>query len=218
MPLDSCRQRCDACGPLGAFQEGVGRRNPILAQTLGICSALAVTGTLDTTFVMCAALLFVSGASTFLVSLMRNVTPHRIRLIVQMLVISVMVILVHQYLRAFHNEMSRALGPYVGLIITNCILLGRCEAFAMSNGPLRSLMDGLGSAAGYGLVLVAVALIREPLGHGTLLNARIMPEWFRPALLLSAAPGAFLAMGTIVWVVRAIRPRSDETTHPEVCA
>jgi Na+-transporting NADH:ubiquinone oxidoreductase subunit D len=200
---------------LQPVKDGIGARNPIVCQTLGICSALAVTGFLDTTLVMCSALLFVASFSTLVVSLLRNVTPHRVRLIVQMLVISTLVIVVHLYLRAYHFEMSTALGPYVGLIITNCLILGRCEAFAMRNKPLPSFFDGLGAAAGYALVLVVIALIREPLGNGTLLNIRILPKGALPAMMISSAPGAFIAMGVVVWVVRAVWPEPPSGEHPE---
>lgn len=196
--------------------EGIGSHNPVLKQVLGICSALAVTGLVSTTVVMCIALVFVCSMSTLIISLIRDLVPHRVRLIVQMLVVSTLVMLVHQYLRAYHFEMSRALGPYVGLIITNCIILGRCEGYAMRNGPVLSFLDGFGNAAGYGLVLLAIALIREPLGAGTLYGFRITPGSFDPALLAKAAPGAFLAMGVVVWVVRAIWPDAEPTSeHPE---
>ena len=187
-------------------RDGICSENPVLRHALGICSALAVTGFVSTTLVMGAALLFVASISTLLVSLLRNVTPRRVRLIVQMLVISTPVILVHLFLRAYFFDMSKALGPYVGLIITNCLILGRCEAYAIRNRPLMSFLDGLGSAAGYTLVLLAISLIREPLGSGTLLGYQIMPKSFTPALLVAAAPGAFFAMGIVVWIVKAIRP------------
>ena len=196
-------------------KEGVTTQNPILCQALGVCSALAVTGYVSTTLVMGAALLFVASLSTLSIALLRNTIPHRVRLIVQMLVISTLVIIVHLYLRAFHFDMSKALGPYVGLIITNCLILGRCESYAMRNGPLMSFFDGLGSAAGYALVLLAIALIREPLGSGTLLGLRVLPESFKPAMLFKAAPGAFVTMGAVVWIVRAIWPQEESSEHPE---
>jgi Na+-transporting NADH:ubiquinone oxidoreductase subunit D len=206
---------CTAGGWAEPVKDGVGRNNPVLRQALGICSALAVTGFVSTTLVMCAALLFVSSLSCLIVSLIRKAIPHRVRLIVQMLVISTLVIVVHLYLRAFHYEMSQALGPYVGLIITNSLILGRCEGYAMRNGPVASFLDGFGNAAGYALVLLAISLIREPLGNGTLLGHAIMPAAFRPAMLLKAAPGAFLTMGIVVWIVRAIRPDTEASADPE---
>ncbi len=201
---------------LKPVKDGVGVENPILRYTLGICSALAVTGRVSTTLVMGAALLFVGSLSSLLVSLMRSVIPHRVRLIAQMLVISMLVIIVHLFLRAYYFDMSKALGPYVGLIITNCIILGRCEAYAMRNGPLMSALDGFGSALGYAIVLLAIALIREPLGNGTLLGLSVTPAGFQNVQLIAAAPGAFLAMGIVVWIVRSIWPSVDPTEqHPE---
>jgi Na+-transporting NADH:ubiquinone oxidoreductase subunit D len=174
-----------------------------------------VTGFVNTTLVMAAALLFVASLSSFIVSLMRNIIPHRVRLITQMLVISMLVILVHLFLQAYWFEMSKALGPYVGLIITNCIILGRCEDCALRNRPIHSLLDGLGSAMGYGAVLLAISLIREPLGKGTILGYHLMPDGFLPVQLLGSAPGAFLAMGIIVWLVRAFRPEQQVAAYPE---
>ena len=197
-------------------KEAIGSHNPILRQVLGICSALAVTGYVSTTVVMCLALIFVCATSTMVISMLRNLVPHRVRLIVQMLVVSTLVMLVHQYLRAYHFDMSQALGPYVGLIITNCIILGRCEGYAMRNGPVLAFIDGFGNAAGYALVLLAIAVIREPLGSGTLCGIPVTPQSFSPALLAKAAPGAFLAMGVVVWIVRAIWPDAEQTSeHPE---
>jgi Na+-transporting NADH:ubiquinone oxidoreductase subunit D len=157
---------------------------------------------MDTTLVMCGALVFVASLSCLAVSLLRSLTPHRARMITYMLVIATLVIVVDQYLKARHFELSRALGPYVGLIITNCIIMGRCEAYASRNPPFRALLDGMGNALGYGLVLCAIALVREPLGSGTLLGRRVMPEAYDPCQLMALAPGAFLAMGVLVWVVR----------------
>ncbi len=202
-------------GVLQPVKDGIGCNNPVLCQALGICSALAVTGYVKPTVVMGAALLFVASFSSLAVSLLRNVTPHRVRLIVEMLVIATLVGLVYQFLRAYWFTMSEALGAYVALIITNCLILGRCEGFAMRNGPIRSALDGFGSAAGYALVLLAIAAIREPLGHGTLLGYPILPGSYVGAQLISGPPGAFLAMGIIVWIVRAIWPEEPLTEHPE---
>jgi Na+-transporting NADH:ubiquinone oxidoreductase subunit D len=193
-------------GPLAPLREGIGCENPILCQSLGICSALAVTNQLDKTLVMCASLALVATLSCAAVSALRRFTPRRVRMIVQMLVISTLVILVDLYLKSHWVHMRSALGPYLELIITNCLIMGRCEAFATRNGPLRSAMDGLGSAAGYSLVLCAIAIVREPLGNGTLLGYMVLPTGYMPARLLAAAPGAFLVMGLVVWVVRSIWP------------
>jgi len=202
-------------GLLKPVADGITCGNPVLCHALGICSALAVTGFVSTTLVMGAALLFVATASSFLVSLLRNATPFRVRLIAQMVVISVLVILVHLLLQAYWFDMSEALGPYVALIITNCLVLGRCEAFAMRQGPIRSALDGLGSAMGYALVLLAIAVVREPLGSGTLLGVAIMPAGYLPARLIGGPPGAFLAMGLVIWIVRTIWPQQEPAVHPE---
>jgi Na+-transporting NADH:ubiquinone oxidoreductase subunit D len=196
-------------------KEGIGKQNPILVQALGICSALAVTGMVSTTLVMDAALLFVAGFSCLIISLVRNTIPHRVRLIAQMLVISTLVTFVYLYLQAFHFDMSKSLGPYIPLIVTNCILLGRTEGYAMRNGPIASFFDGVGNAIGYALVLLLIALIREPLGSGTILGHQVLPSSYEPMMLLKSAPGAFLAMGVVVWIVRAIWPEEPITEHPE---
>ncbi|MBN1673782.1 MAG: NADH:ubiquinone reductase (Na(+)-transporting) subunit D [Kiritimatiellae bacterium] len=197
------------------LKDGICTENPVLAHALGICSALAVTAYVATTLVMGAALLFVASLSSLAVASLRNVTPRRVRLIVQMLIVSTLVIFVHLFLRAYFYDMSKALGPYVGLIITNCLILGRCEAYATRNRPHMAFLDGLGAAAGYALVLLAISLIREPLGSGTLLGCRVMPAAFMPAMLLRAAPGAFLSMGIVVWIVRAVWPKKEPPAHPE---
>ncbi|MFW6062248.1 MAG: Rnf-Nqr domain containing protein [Planctomycetota bacterium] len=196
--------------PLQTLRQPLLRNNPVMAQILGVCSALAVTGLMSTTLTMCGALLFVATGSTFIVACIRRWIPHRVRLIAQMLIISTLVILVDLYLKAEQFRMSRMLGPYVGLIITNCIILGRCEAFASRHGPIRSALDGAGNALGYALTLTIVALVREPLGRGTLLGWHVLPDSYEPCQLLAAAPGAFLAMGLLVWIVRSIWPEAGQ--------
>lgn len=215
MAMACSKVSCTRKNLIQPVKDGIGPQNPILCQSLGICSALAVTGYVSTTLVMGAALLFVASLSTLSVSLLRNVTPHRVRLIVQMLIISMLVIVVHLFLRAWWFDMSKALGPYVGLIITNCLILGRCEGYAMRNGPVMSFLDGLGSASGYALVLLTISIIREPLGNGTFLGYNIMGQSFLPVRLIGAAPGAFLAMGIVVWVVSAVWPGLHAAEHPE---
>lgn len=201
--------------PLATVTDGIGRNNPILVQILGICSALAVTNAVKPTLVMGAALILVTACSSLIISLMRTTMPHRVRLMAQMLVISVLVIVVHLCLRAYYFDMSERLGPYVGLIITNCIVLGRSEAYAMHHGPGLSFLDGMGTASGYAAVLLIISLVRESLGSGTLLGFAVMPAGFKPALLLGAAPGAFVTLGVLVWIVRTIWPQEEPTEHPE---
>ncbi len=213
--MPNCNISCTCNKFIKPVSDGIGSQNPVLRHTLGVCSALAVTGFVATTLVMGGALLFVASMSTLAVSLLRNVIPYRVRLIAQMLIISMLVILVHLFLQAYWYDMSKSLGPYVGLIITNCLILGRCESYAVRNTPVMSFLDGLGSAAGYALVLLAISLIREPLGNGTLLGHQIMPNGFMPIGLVRAAPGAFLAMGIVAWVVKAIWPDLYPAEHPE---
>lgn len=200
---------------LAPLKKGVTSENPVLVQVLGVCSALAVTSRVDTTLVMAASLLFVGFFSCFAVSLLRTVTPRRVRMIAYMLVISTFVIVADQFLKAEYFELSKALGPYVGLIITNCILMGRCEAFASRNPPLASALDGAGNGLGYGLVLLIISLVREPLGSGTLLGweigaagFRLIPEGYE-CQLMGMAPGAFFAMAVLVWVVRSKWPAAE---------
>ena len=190
-------------------KSGVATNNPILVQTLGICSALAVTGLVSTTLVMGFSLMLVTSLSCLFVSLMRDTIPHRVRLMVQMLVISVFVIFIHLYLKAFQYDTSRALGPYISLIITNCIVLGRCEGYSLRHGPLASFIDGLANAFGYALVLLCVSIVREGFGGGTLLGWKWSPAAFRPALILKSAPGAFLTLGVLVWIVKGIAGRKS---------
>jgi len=192
--------------------------NPIALQVLGICSALAVTVQMSTTLVMCLAVIFVTTASSFLVSLVRNVIPTNIRIIVQMTIIASLVILVDQVLQAVAYDISKSMSVFVGLIITNCIVMGRAEAFAMQNPPLLSAIDGLGNAVGYSLLLILVALIREPLGSGTLLGFEIFPlvsngGWYRPNGMMLLSPSAFFIIGLLIWALRSWK--TDQVEAPE---
>jgi Na+-transporting NADH:ubiquinone oxidoreductase subunit D len=179
--------------------------NPINMQMLGICSALAVTVQLDTAFVMTLAMIFVITGSSFIVSLMRKIIPGNIRIIAELAVIASLVILADEFLRAFYYDISRLLSVFVGLIITNCIILGRTEGFAMSNPPLLAVMDGLGNGAGYGSVLLTVAFLRELFGSGSIFGYSIVPQAFYEAgyenmgfMLL--APAAFIIIGLMAWL------------------
>ena len=189
------------------IRNGFWAENPIFRHTLGICSTLAVTNVVANTLVMDAGLIFTMALSSLTVSLLRGVTPTRIRMMVQMLIIASYVIIVDIMIRAHLPDISEALGPYVGLIITNCIVMGRCEAFARSNPPLPSFVDGLATALGFSSVLLVIALVRETLGFGSVLGFRVMPAGFTPWTIMIMAPGAFFVLGLLVWAVRARFPQ-----------
>jgi Na+-transporting NADH:ubiquinone oxidoreductase subunit D len=181
--------------------------NPITLQVLGICSALAVTTSMQPTVVMCIALTFVLTGSNVIISLLRNYIPSKIRIIVMLSVISSLVILVDQALKAYSYAMSKELSVFVGLIITNCIVMGRAEAFAMANKPWPSFLDGLGNSLGYSIILLMVGFGRELLGNGTLFGAQIIPQAMYEAGyvnvgLMITPPGAFLILGLIIWIQR----------------
>lgn len=177
--------------------------NPIALQVLGICSALAVTASLKVAFVMSLAVIAVCGFSSLFISMIRNYIPNSIRIIIQMTIIASLVIVVDQILKAYAYEISKTLSVFVGLIITNCIVMGRADAYAMQNSVKDSFLDGLGNALGYGGILVLVAFFRELLGFGTLLDIKILPEFLNNGLML-LAPGAFIILGLIIWAQRSI--------------
>jgi Na+-transporting NADH:ubiquinone oxidoreductase subunit D len=189
------------------FLTGLWKENPVLRQILGICSTLAVTNLMVNTLVMDAGLIFTVCMSSLTVSLLRKYTPMRIRMMVQTLIIASYVIIVDIMIQAYLPDISEALGPYVALIITNCIIMGRAEAFARHNPPLASFLDGLGMSLGYSLVLIAIAFVREPLGFGTLLGFSIMPEGFVQWTIMITAPGAFFTLGLMVWIMKYFRPQ-----------
>ena len=185
--------------------------NPITIQVLGICSALAVTVKVDTAIVMTLALTAVVTLSNFVISLMRNVIPSGIRMIVEMAVIATLVIIADQLLRAFMFDISKQLSVFVGLIITNCIVMGRAEAFALQNPPKDSLLDGLGNGLGYGVVLITVASIREILGFGSWLGFQLpLGENFMGNGLVLLAPGAFIILGLLIWGQRTITKHVED--------
>ncbi|TVR02727.1 MAG: NADH:ubiquinone reductase (Na(+)-transporting) subunit D [Spirochaetaceae bacterium] len=184
--------------------------NPIFVQVLGICSALAVTNLLTNTMIMTVGVVFTTAMSSLTVSLMKSFIPRKVRMVVQTLIIAFYVIIVDIVLRAYLPEVSRNLGPYVGLIITNCIIMGRAEAFAQSNGPILSFWDGMTSGLGYMGVLLAIAFVRELLGFGSLFGMRIFPEGFTPWTIMVMPPSAFFLIGLIVWVGKTIMHRQGE--------
>ena len=181
--------------------------NPITKQVLGVCSALAVTVKVEMALVMAIALTFVVTFSNLLVSLLRKFIPSNVRIIVQLIIIATLVILVDQILQAYMYDVSKQLSVFVGLIITNCIVMGRADAFAMSNTPKDSILDGLGNGLGYGSILIIVSAVREILGTGELYGYKIIPESFY-ALgymnngLMLLAPGAFIVLGLLIWLQR----------------
>ena len=185
--------------------------NPITLQVLGICSALAVTTKLDTALVMSVAVIAVMCLSNVVVSLLRNGIPGSIRIIVQLTIIASLVIVTDQVLKAFVFEISKELSVFVGLIITNCIVMGRAEGFAMQNRPWPSFLDGLGNGIGYALVLIGVAFFREFLGSGRILGHQVLPlvtegGWYNPNGLMVLAPGAFFLIGFFIWALRTWKP------------
>lgn len=185
--------------------------NPITLQVLGICSALAVTSQLYTALIMSLALTAVTACSSASISLIRNHIPGSIRIIVQMTIIASLVIVVDQLLKAFAYDVSKQLSVFVGLIITNCIVMGRAEAFAMKNPPLQSFYDGIGNGLGYSVILIIVAIIRELFGSGKLLGIEILPlaqngGWYEPNGLLLLPPSAFFIIGLLIWAIRTWKP------------
>ncbi|MEM1432855.1 MAG: NADH:ubiquinone reductase (Na(+)-transporting) subunit D [Pseudomonadota bacterium] len=195
--------------------------NPIALQVLGICSALAVTVSMSTTLVMCIAVIFVTTMSNLAVSLVRNVIPTNIRIIVQMTIIASLVIVVDQVLQAVAYDISKSLSVFVGLIITNCIVMGRAEAFAMQNGPMLSALDGFGNALGYSVILIGVALIREPLGAGTLLGFELLPRvadggWYYANGFMLISPSAFFIIGLFIWAIRSWKTEQVEAPEYQI--
>ncbi|HEX9179223.1 MAG TPA: NADH:ubiquinone reductase (Na(+)-transporting) subunit D [Burkholderiales bacterium] len=191
------------------------RNNPVVLQTLGICSALAVTTRMDKALVMSLSLTLVTAFSALAVSLLRRHTPSSVRIIVQLAIVSALVIVVDQLLKAYLYEISLELSVFVGLIITNCIVLGRTEGFAMQNPPLLSFFDGIGNGLGYSLVLMAVGFIRELVGTGAVFGHQVLPlagegGWYQPNGMFLLAPAAFFIIALMIWVLRAVKPEQQE--------
>ena len=198
-----------------AFLTPILKGNPISVLVLGICSSLAVTVQLKGAFVMGLSVIIVTGLSSLVCSLLRNTIPNRIRIIVQLVVVAMMVILVDQVLKAYAYSVSKTLSVYIGLIITNCIVMGRIEAFALGNKPFASLMDGLGNGLGYALILVVVAFFRELLGSGTLFGFQVIPDCVYEAGyvnngLMILPPMALILLGCIIWLQRSIQKDLQE--------
>ena len=194
------------------------QNNPIALQILGICSALAVTSSLQVSLVMSVALTAVTAFSSFFISCIRSYIPSSIRIIVQMTIIASLVIVVDQILKAVAYDISKQLSVFVGLIITNCIVMGRAEAFAMKNPPAPSFLDGLGNGLGYSFVLIVVGVVRELFGAGSLMGIEILPVvteggWYNPNGLLLLPPSAFFLIGFLIWAIRAVQ--TEQVEEPE---
>ncbi len=181
--------------------------NPITVQVLGICSALAVTVAVKNALVMSIAVMVVTGFSNLIISLLRNTIPNRVRMIVQLVVIASLVSIVEMILHAFQYDVYKQMSVYIGLIITNCIIMGRLEALAMANKPWQSLMDGIGNGVGYGAILVTVALFREVFGKGTIMGYKVLPAWYEPNGLMLIPAAAIFLIGIIIWVQRAMNKK-----------
>ena len=211
-----------SCGPcaskglcggkgLATLKDGAWTSNPLAIQVLGICSALAVTTKLENSIVMGCALIFVCVGSNVVVSILRKCTPHRIRMVAEVAIIATFVILFDQFLKAFYWDMSKQLGPYVGLIITNCIVMGRAEAFALQNPPLLSAIDGLANGIGYAVALALIGALREALGTGAIMGYTVLStSWYTPNQLMVMAPGAFFMLGVIIAIFNALKGPEDE--------
>lgn len=193
--------------PKQIFIKGIWKDNPVFRQVLGICSSLAVTNLLTNTLFMAFGVMFVTAFSNMTVSALRNHIPARIRMIVQVLIIASYVMIVDILIKAVNPDIHRFIGPYVGLIITNCIIMGRAEAFASQNTPWLSFLDGLAMGIGYSLVLIVIALVREPLGFGTLLGMPLPGRdiWWHQWTIMVMAPGAFFMLAIVTWISRKLQ-------------
>ena len=204
--------------PKNIFSDPLIDNNPITKQVLGVCSALAVTVKVEMAIVMALALTFVLTFSNLIVSLLRSFIPSNVRIIVQLIVIASLVILVDQLLQAYMYDISKQLSVFVGLIITNCIVMGRADAFAMSNTPKDSLLDGLGNGVGYGSILIIVSVFREVIGSGQFYGYQIIPlsiyvengGWYMNNGLMLLAPGAFIVLGLLIWLQRTYTGYTEE--------
>ncbi|WP_303852473.1 NADH:ubiquinone reductase (Na(+)-transporting) subunit D [Seleniivibrio woodruffii] len=197
------------------FTDPIIKNNPIAVQVLGICSTLAVTTKMEVTLVMAVSVMTVTALSNLFLSMMRKLMPSSIRLIIEMTVVATLVIIADQIIKAYMFEISKQLSVFMGLIITNCIIMGRAEAYAISNPPFRSFLDGLGNGAGYGLVLIIIASIREIIGSGKLFGITLLPAvnsggWYQPNGLFLLAPSAFFLIGILIWIARLTVVRAED--------
>jgi len=193
------------------FMNGIWRDHPIVSMMLGVCSALAVSNRVDNALAMGAGVTFVLVATAILISALRKIIPGRVRMITYMIVIATFVIVVDLTLKALFPDISTAIGPYVGLIITNCIIMGRAEAFYSQNRLGKSLIDAVGNGLGYTYTLVVIAIVRELLGFGTLLGMQVMPASFTTWVVMAMAPGAFFVLSIFIWIVRQVSGGGEES-------
>lgn len=194
------------------FLSPLGKDNPVFAQILGICSTLAVTNNLGNTLVMTIGVLFTTTLSSVTISILRKLIPSRIRMMIETMIIATYVIVVDIILRAYLPEMWQQLGPYVGLIITNCIIMGRAEAFAMNNNPGLSLIDGIASGIGYSYVLLIIAFFRELLGTGSIFGVQVFGSWWRNWTIMVMPAGAFFMLAIFIWIVKGLILYKEEKT------
>ncbi len=184
--------------------DGFWHNNALFRMMLGLCSTLAVTNNLQNSLAMSLGVIFVTTSSSTMISAIRKIIPPRVRMAVFMMVVSTFTIVVDQYLRAYYPVISAALGPYVGLIITNCIVMGRAEAFAISNQVAPSAIDAFGVSSGYAFSLLLIATVRETMGFGTLFGIPVLGDWWEPWVIMVLAPGAFFVLGIYIWVLRSL--------------
>ncbi|MGB9595855.1 MAG: Rnf-Nqr domain containing protein [Candidatus Poribacteria bacterium] len=194
---------------LKVLTNGMWADHPTFCMVLGICSALAITNRVDNALAMGAGVTFCLVFSSLFVSLLRNVIPARVRMLAYMTIIATLVICTDRFLKAFFPPISKAMGPYVGLIITNCIIMGRAEAFAIRNKPWLSVLDAFGCGVGYSFILILMALVREPMGFGTLLGQRVMPNTWSNWVIFTIAPGAFFLLGVYIWILRTLAKKTE---------
>ena len=209
MPKKQFKRKLSQAKWFKVLTAGLWQDHPTFCMVLGICSMLAITNRVDNAIAMGAGVTFCTAFSSLFVSLFRNTIPSRVRMLAYMTIIATFVICVDRFLKAYFPPISEALGPYVGLIITNCILMGRAEAFAIKNGPWLSFLDGLGCGVGYTFMLILMGIIREPLGFGTLLGYRVMPSFWTNWVVLTLAPGAFFLLCVYLWIFRTIAKKTE---------
>ncbi len=209
MPKKIIKRSFKHTKPYKALTTGMWQDHPTFCMVLGICSMLAITNRLDNAIAMGVGVTFCTAFSSLFVSIFRNTIPSRVRMLAYMVIIATFVICVDRFLKAYFPPISEAMGPYVGLIITNCILMGRAEAYAVKNGPWLSFLDGVGCGVGYSFMLVLMAVVREIIGFGTLLGFRVMPETWTNWVVMTIAPGAFFLLGVYLWIFRTIAKKTE---------